>query len=439
MSIQFSPFGCIADDLTGAVDLATRFRQAGFRVHLRFQTSSTLAAPEADVLIVGLKSRMKPIEMAIGESLTALNWLVDQGCTQFYLKYASTFDCTRLGNIGPVIEAAMSRLDVDMTVACPALPSAGRTTRDGKHFVDGVPLGESYMRDHPQTPMRNSYLVPVLQRQTARRVGLLPHLAVTRGASAIRDYLDQLRKDGYAIAILDAVTEDDLNEISTACSHARLTTGASGLALALMRSRQPIENVSPSVYTCIPGRQYSSQAIISGSCSEVTRRQVAAVTQEYSVMQVNPLDIAAGNDVVSEVLSWASDHLANGPIVISSTAEPSTVKKVHDQIGRRRAASLTENALAAIANGLVHQGVRQMIIAGGETSGAVAENLGVQTLDLGPTIDSGVSWTFAKAAFFGGQNTALALKPGNFGTPNLFSRAWDALGTSWRKSSDPQT
>ncbi|MGH3841339.1 MAG: 3-oxo-tetronate kinase [Pseudonocardiaceae bacterium] len=435
MPVQFSPFGCIADDLTGAVDLATRFRHAGFRVHLQFQVSGSPPAPKADVLIVGLKSRMKPIEVAVAESLAALDWLVDQGCAQFYLKYASTFDCTRFGNIGPVIEAVMSRLDVDFTVACPALPSAGRITRGGKHFVDGVPLGESYMRNHPLTPMTNSHLVSVLQNQAIRRVGHLPHSTVTQGSPAIRRGLNQLRQDRYAIAVLDTVTDGDLKVISSACNDTRLTTGASGLALALMHHRERIDTNPQPTPAYFLRQKYGKQAIISGSCSEVTRRQLAVAAREYPAMQISPLDIAAGKDVVGEVLSWASDHLVDGPIVIFSTTTPDAIEKIHGQLGRHRAAHFIEDTLAAIANGLASLGVLQMIVAGGETSGAVAESLGIQTLDLGPTIDSGVSWTFAKARFLGDQNVALALKPGNFGKPNLFSRAWEVLEESLREPS----
>ena len=429
--MAYPRFGCIADDLTGAVDLAARFQNSGFGVDLKFQAPGTAAAPNAGILVVGLKSRMKPVREAVADFLLALDWLSSQGCTMFYIKYSSTFDSTRVGNIGPVIDAAMSRLGIDFTVACPALPSAGRTTLGGKHFVDGVPLGESYMRYHPLTPMRNSYLVPVLQGQTAHRVGLLPHSTVTRSASSIRRGLDQLRKNGYAIAILDAVTDDDLNRIATACANVQLTTGSSGLALALMRNRRRPEASSPqSTHKRILATRHGMQAVISGSCSEITRIQVTTAAQRYPLMQIDPLAIAVGNDVVDSALSWASDHLAGGPVVISSTASPADVAKIHDLLGAQPAAMLIERTLAAIANGLARQGVRQMIIAGGETSGAVVESLGIRTLELGPIIDPGVCWTFGKPAFLGGRNMALALKPGNFGQPNLFIHAWNVLSAS---------
>ena len=428
MTAAFPPFGCIADDLTGAVDLAARFRTAGFRVHLGFQAPGVLVAPKADILIVGLKSRMKPVQTAAAESLAALDWLAGQGCTQFYIKYSSTFDCTGIGNIGPVIEAAMSHLSVNFTVACPALPSAGRTTLGGRHFVGGVPLSQTHMRHHPTTPMRNSYLVPVLQAQTGRRVGLLPHSTVSRSASSIRHGLDQLRENGYEIAVLDAVTDDDLNRIGTACTSARLTTGSSGLALALMRDRKRAETFMESAPKYLLETQYGMRAVLSGSCSEATNAQVTAAAQEYPLMHIDPLAISAGSDVVNEALSWASHHLADGPVVISSTAGRVAVDRIHDLLGARPAAAIIERTLAAIANGLARQGVRQMIIAGGETSGAVVDSLGIRTLELGPTIDSGVSWTFGKPAFLDGQNVALAVKPGNFGNPNLFSNAWNVLG-----------
>jgi uncharacterized protein YgbK (DUF1537 family) len=419
--------GCVADDLTGAADLATRFRQAGFRVHLRAQVPRAVAAPAVDVLIVGLKSRMKPVRAAVAESLTSLEWLAGQGCEQFYLKYASTFDCTQHGNIGPVIDAAMSQLGVNFTVACPALPSAGRTTLRGRHLVDGVPLSESYMRHHPLTPMKNSHLVPVLQAQTVHHVGLIPHSTVGRGASAILDDLKHLWSTGYGIALIDAVTDGDLRGIGAACARAKLTTGSSGLALALLEDRQPAESSSRSPYFDSFQTREPLRAVISGSCSEVTQRQVAIAAQEYPAVQIDPANLAAGNRVVDDTLRWASQHLRAGPILIYSTADPTTVKKAHGQLGARHAASLVETALASIADGLVRQGVGQLIIAGGETSGAVAEKLEVRSLQLGATIDSGISWTLARPDFIGGKAIALAFKPGNFGDGYFFVRAWNAL------------
>ena len=290
---EFPRLGCIADDLTGAVDLASRFQDLGFRVHLRFQALENTTAPNADILIVGLKSRMKPVREAVAEFLLSLEWLSSQGCTMYYVKYASTFDSTEAGNIGPVIDAAMSRLGIDFTVACPALPSAGRTTKGGQHFVDGIPLGESYMRFHPLTPMRNSYLVPVLQGQTRQHVGLLPHSTVTRSASFVRYGLDQLKKYGYGIAILDAVTDDDLDRIAEACANAQLITGSSGLAVALMRNRRGINTLPRSANYRVFAARHGMQAVISGSCSEITRIQVAAAAQRFPMMQIDPLALVA--------------------------------------------------------------------------------------------------------------------------------------------------
>lgn len=427
MPVMPSPLGCIAD-VTGAVDVAARFRNAGFRVDVRFQVPRVPAAPASDIFVIGLKSRMKPVEVATAESIAALNWLAAQGCLQFYLKYASTFDCSRHGNIGQVIEASMSRLGVDFTVACPALPSAGRTTHGGTHYVEGVPLSESYMRHHPITPMKNSDLVAVLQEQTIGRVGLLPHATVSRSTAAIRKGLERLKERGCSIAIIDAMTNDDLERIGAACSSYQIVTGSSGLALALMRGRAHQETFQQGTLAHLLRANQGPRAVISGSCSEVTRRQVDVAVQRYPAMKIDPLVAAAGYDIVNETLSWASEHLPYGPIIVYSTSDPTAVERVHDRLGSRRGASIVESTLTAIAEGLARQGVSRMIVAGGETSGAVLQGLGIQTLELGPTIKSGVSWTLASPAAVVGADMALLLKPGNFGDSNLFLHAWNTFG-----------
>ena len=418
--------GCIADDFTGGTDLAGMLVKSGMRTVQIIGVPTGGLPGDIDAAVVALKSRTAPVEEAIVQSLAALRALQAAGCRQFYFKYCSTFDSTPRGNIGPVAEALMEALGVDFTIACPAFPANQRTIYKGYLFVGDVPLNESGMRNHPLTPMTDANLVRVLQGQARRRVGLVDYGTVSEGAPAIVERFGALRREGCGFAIVDAVSNQDLIELGAACADLALVTAGSGVALGLPQNfrRQGLlpDGGAADVLPAIEGRR----AVIAGSCSIATQGQVAAMRERHPAFQVLPADLAAGRDVVGDALAWAAARLDQEPVLIYATATPEAVRAAQAQLGVEQAGALVEDALAAIAQGLVRLGVRQMIVAGGETSGAVVKALGVKGLRIGPEIDPGVPWT-ATLPDEGGTPLALALKSGNFGTPDFFLKAWSRL------------
>ena len=426
-SIRRPVLGCIADDFTGATDLANTLVRRGMRtVQLIGVPTAAAAVSDAEAVVVALKSRTIPSADAIEESLAALAWLRGAGARQILFKYCSTFDSTDAGNIGPVAEALMAALGADFTLYCPAFPEAGRTIYKGYLFVGDVLLSESGMRDHPITPMRDPSLVRVLQRQTKGRVGLVPQAAVARGAEAIREAFDRLRRDGFAHAIVDAVADRDLEAIGAAAADFELITGGSGIALGLpanfRRLGLPGDGGAADRLPAVAG----AAAVLSGSCSEATRAQVAHMSERAPVFTVDPVAAAAGG-VAEAALAWAKPLLGETPVLVSATAAPEQVAEAQRRLGRERAGTVVEETLAAVARELVDAGVRRLVVAGGETAGAVVQALGVTGLRIGRQIDPGVPWTASLPARAGEPVLALALKSGNFGAPDFFLRAFSVL------------
>ena len=418
--------GCIADDFTGGTDLAGMLVKSGMRTVQMIGVPTEPLPDDIDAIVIALKSRTAPVTEAISESLAALRYLQAGGCRQFYFKYCSTFDSTPRGNIGPVAEALMDALGTDFTIACPAFPANQRTIYKGYLFVGDVLLNESGMRDHPLTPMTDANLVRVLQRQATRKVGLVDHPVVAKGASAIVERFEALRQEGCGFAILDAVSDDDLMQLGAACADLPLVTAGSGVALGLpqnFRRRGLLdEGVRADALPVIDGLR----AVIAGSCSTATRSQVAVFRERHPAFQVLPANLAASKDVVGQALDWAASRVTNEPVLVYATATPEEVRAAQADLGVERAGALVENALAAIAQGLVRFGVGRLIVAGGETSGAVVKARGVKGLRIGPEIDPGVPWT-TTLSDEGDRPLALALKSGNFGTPDFFLKAWDRL------------
>ena len=419
--------GCIGDDFTGSTDLAGMLVKAGMRTVQLIGVPAGPAPDDVDAVVIALKSRTNPVDEAIAESLAALRWLQQAGCRQFYFKYCSTFDSTPRGNIGPVAEALMQALSTDFTIACPAFPANGRTVYKGYLFVGDVLLSESGMRNHPLTPMTDASLVRVLQQQVTGKVGLADYRVVEKGAAAISERFAALRRDGCAFAIVDAVSDRDLEAIGEACADLPLVTGGSGIALGLpenfrrsgLLARRDAADQLPATG--------GLRAVIAGSCSVATQKQVAVMCEQSPAFHVDPLQLANGVDVAAAALDWAARHVAEGPVLVYATATPEEVRAVQQQLGVERAGSLVEDALARIAIGLVQGGVGQLIVAGGETSGAVVKALGITGLRIGPEIDPGVPWTAALQAKSAGQPLALALKSGNFGSEDFFLKAWSHL------------
>jgi uncharacterized protein YgbK (DUF1537 family) len=426
--------GAIADDFTGATDLCNTLVRRGMRtVQLIDVPRAGTEVGEAEAVVIALKSRTIPVADAIEKSLAALGWLQNAGVPQILFKYCSTFDSTDTGNIGPVAEALMDALGTDFTLFCPAFPEAGRTIYRGYLFVGDVLLSESGMRDHPLTPMRDPSLVRVLQRQTRGRVGLVPVATVARGAEAVRAAFAELKREGYRHAIVDAIEDSHLEAIGAAAADFKLITGGSGIALGLpenFRRRGLLGNSGAADrLPAISG----AAVVLSGSCSLATLAQVAHMQERAPIFIVDPIAIAEARRVADDALDWAKPLLGERPILISATAPPQTVAEVQQRLGRDRAGALVEEALAAIARGLAANGVRRFVIAGGETAGAVVQALGVTGLRIGRQIDPGVPWTASLPRSLGEPALALALKSGNFGAADFFTRAFSVLDEAMAK------
>jgi len=420
--------GCIADDFTGATDLANNLVRAGFRVLQVIGVPQQCPDIDADAVVVTLKSRTIPSEDAVAQSVNALRWLQAQGARQIYFKYCSTFDSTSQGNIGPVTEAlmaAMSGLEgADFAIATPAFPDNQRTVFKGYLFVGDVLLSESGMQNHPLTPMTDSNLVRVLQAQSKRKVGLIDYKVVAQGEAAIRARITELRHQGMGLAIVDAVSNDDLMRLGPALKGMPLVTAGSGVAIGLGANF----DITPSQTASSLPVATGLKAVVSGSCSLATNRQVSAfIASGRPAFRIDALQMAGGADAVADALAWAAPLVARGPVLVYSTADSSAVKTVQQELGVQQAGTLLEGALASISRGLVDLGVRQLVVAGGETAGACVQALNITQLRIGPQIDPGVPWCYARAEVGPSVDLHLALKSGNFGGDDFFTKAFSTL------------
>ena len=423
--------GCIADDFTGATDLANNLVRAGMRTVQIIGVPSDTQAVQADAVVIALKSRTIPAEQAVAQSLQALAWLRQQGAQQIYFKYCSTFDSTPHGNIGPVTDALLDALHgpgQGFTIACPAFPENQRTVFKGHLFVGDVLLSDSGMRQHPLTPMTDANLVRVMQAQTRRKVALVAHDTVAAGPQAVRQAFAQLHNQGVGVAIVDAICHADLMTLGAALQGMPLVTAGSGVAIGLPQNWTASGQLPTRTMAAQLPPAQGHQAIVSGSCSLATNAQVHHWLQAGKpAFAVDPLVIAAGSDLVAQALAWAQPHLAQGPVLIYATAPSEAVQAIQRKLGAQQAGSLVEHTLSEIARGLVGLGVRQLIVAGGETSGAVVQALDVQRMAIGPQIDPGVPWTCVQTPLAPQQDVHIALKSGNFGTEDFFSKAWSLL------------
>jgi uncharacterized protein YgbK (DUF1537 family) len=417
--------GAIADDLTGATDLALMLSREGMRtIQVIGVPPADFDAGDADAVVVALKSRTIPATEATEMSLQALAWLKAGGASQVLFKYCSTFDSTPKGNIGPVTEALMEALGTDLTIVCPAFPANGRTIYRGHLFVGDQLLSESPMKDHPLTPMTDSSLVRLMRGQSSLAVGLVGRDVVAKGADAVRQAYAAARVRGDSALIVDAITDDDLRVIGEASGELALITGGSGIAIGLpdnfrRTGRLSIADDAPH-FDAPEGRA----VILAGSCSQATRGQIAAaISAGTPAMKLDPLAIADGRQTVALAVDWLLSSGTRIPLIYSS-AEPEEVKAAQEVLGRDRAGTLVENFLADVAVKLRERGVTRFVVAGGETSGAVVTALKAPALYIGPEIDPGVPWT---RSLGDPQPVALALKSGNFGTPDFFLKAWELL------------
>ncbi|OWV98332.1 hypothetical protein ATY81_27255 [Rhizobium sp. R72] len=414
--------GCVADDFTGATDVANIFARAGLKTTVLIGVPEDDRDIDADIIVVALKTRTAPPQMAVEESLAALRWLRGRGAQKYYFKYCSTFDSTAKGNIGPVADAMLAELGQSITIACPAFPANGRTVYKGNLFVGDVPLDESGMRNHPLTPMTDANLLRVLGPQSRAEITGCYYETVKQGASAIAEWAAPIHGDGTRIVVIDALADEDLVEIAQAFKDFVLFTGASGLAYGLARVLLAGGNSRDAAVTTDLDEGY--RAVVSGSCSVATNGQVEAMLADHEGFRVDLSKLADGGDVVGEAVEWASSRLGRKPVLIYATALPDEVKENQRKLGAAQSGEMVEAALSSIARRLVEKGVSDLIVAGGETSGAVVKSLGVDQLSIGNEIAAGVPWVHAKSQ---GRSLSLALKSGNFGERDFFMNAWDRL------------
>lgn len=417
--------GAIADDLTGATDLALMLARNGMR------TVQYIGVPpegadfgDAEAVVVALKSRTIPAEEAVALSVASARALLAGGAEQIVFKYCSTFDSTDEGNIGPVAEALLELLEAPIAVACSAFPAAGRSIYMGHLFVGQALLSDSPMKDHPLTPMHDANLVRVLQRQSRGKVGLIPLSVIEQGADAVRAALDAAQKSGHRLMIADAVRDEDLRVLGAALAGARLITGGSGIGMGLPDNFRKQGRIGT---TPLPSRMPAPKGrsvILAGSCSTATRGQVAAAIAAGSpAFRIVPLEVASGAQTAASIADWVVANAGAKPPLVYSSDDPEAVKAVQGELGRERAGALVEHLLAEVSVILRDTGFSRFIIAGGETSGAVVEALGARALQIGPEIAPGVPWTRST----GVPDLALALKSGNFGAADFFVTAWDML------------
>lgn len=418
--------GCIADDYTGASDLANTLTRCGLRtVQTIGVPADDFSLPEVDAVVVSLKSRSIAAAEAVAKSRAAERWLRGRGAAHVLFKICSTFDSTDAGNIGPVMDALQEDSGDAIVLVTPAFPGTARTVYQGNLFVGAVPLNESPLKDHPLNPMHDANLVRVLERQSRSRIGLVDLATVARGAAAIRERLAKLAGDGVRAAIIDAVFDTDLEAIGQAALAHRLSVGASGLGLGLARGLVASGQVrAGSVTGNIPQREVGgAAACLAGSCSQATLGQIAEAERVMPVLRLDPEQIIAGSTEVERAVQWARERLAAGPVLIASSATADQVAAVQSRHGREAAGHAIEQAMAAIAEALVEAGVRRLVVAGGETSGAAVDRLRLPGFLVGPEIAPGVPVLRTVGGRHG--DMLLALKSGNFGGPAFFS---DALG-----------
>ncbi|WP_119254623.1 3-oxo-tetronate kinase [Shinella zoogloeoides] len=417
--------GAIADDLTGATDLALTLSREGMR------TVQVVGVPQegfdfgdAEAVVLALKSRTLPADEAVSQSLAALACLRTSNVRQVIFKYCSTFDSTPEGNIGPVTDALLAALGEPFTVVCPAFPTNGRTVYRGNLFVGNVLLSESSMKDHPLTPMTDSNLVRLMQAQTHLPVDLINRDVVMRGSAAIREAFARAVVAGTRILVVDAICDDDLRTIGEALADVGLVTGGSGIALGLPENFRRAGVLATRKKTASFAAPAGRAVMLAGSCSQATREQIeATIANGTPTFQIVPLDIASGTLTPENAINWAVAQHAAIPLIYSS-ADPDVVRFTQNRLGREKAGALIERFLGDVAMALRSRGFSQFVVAGGETSGAVVKALGVSALLIGPEIDPGVPWTLS---FGNAKPVALALKSGNFGTIDFFSKAWNLL------------
>ena len=418
--------GCIGDDFTGSSDLGNTLAKAGMRVVQYVGVPDGPADTSVQAGIVALKSRSVPAADAVAQSLAALDWLLAQGCQQILFKYCSTFDSTPDGNIGPVAAALAAALDARQVIFCPAFPTTGRSVYQGHLFVSDQLLSDSPLKDHPLNPMTDSDLRRWLGAQTGQPVGHIAAATVFAGAEAIKAGLQAEQEAGRRDIIVDAITDRDLLEIGRAAAGLPLITGGSGIAMGLPANFDGIELVSDQA------SQWQGQpgpcVALCGSCAPATRDQIAAHKQAWPALGLDPEAVITKAYSPQQALDWALSCLRDDPDtlpLICSAVDPEQLKQIQAAYGQQRASEAIEGFFSDLAQALLSAEISRLIVAGGETSGAVVEALALTQLEIGPEIDPGVPALRARTG--SDADLVIALKSGNFGATDFFEKAASCL------------
>ena len=419
--------GCIADDVTGATDLALMLSKNGMRVLQIFGEPRGEAPSDTEAIVIALKTRTAPISTAVQKSVRSAQWLKEAGAGQFFFKYCSTFDSTEEGNIGPVCEALLDFLESSYTIVCPAFPENGRTVYMGHLFVHGKPLSESSMKDHPLTPMHDSNLIRLLGKQCRdpKSVGLISINTVASGLSAIHERIEELKQGGYRFAVVDAFEDQHLHLIVKACSDLKLITGGSAIAMGLPENYRQ-SGILPAKSPPLEMPKVNGPvAILSGSCSAATQEQIKILSEKVDGLYLDPIAIINdGEEYIQSFLDKVDHAISRGVILVYSTTDAKKVKKIQSSLAKESAEELIESAFAKLGNYLLRRNIRKFIIAGGETSAVIAEALNIRQIYIGPEIDPGVPWTIC---YEHEEPLLLSFKSGNFGRPDFFIRAMEML------------
>jgi len=416
--------GAIADDITGATDLCLTLARAGLRTVQIIGVPEDHSLPDADAIVIALKSRSIPAAAAVDMSVAAAKLLRAGGAEQLLFKYCSTFDSTDAGNIGPVAEALLALTGAQFTIACPSFPAAGRTTYRGHLFVGDALLSDSPLKDHPLNPMHDANLVRVLGRQTTLPVGLVTIDTIAQGEAAVRQAFAAQHAAGKRILIVDTLQDADLRVIGAACADAPLVTGGSGIGLGLAENFVRAGKVMPRAVRTQMAAPPGRAVVLAGSCSVATRGQIVAAQAAGLPTQALRVDaLLSGDQTAASLADWAIALPDDSIPVIYSSADPATLQAIHARMGQHASGALIEATLAEVARLLQGAHFSRYVIAGGETSGAVVAALGVAVLEIGPEIAPGVPWTRSIV----GPDLVLALKSGNFGAEDFFLKAWTLL------------
>jgi 3-dehydrotetronate 4-kinase len=406
--------GVIADDFTGASDIANTLVKEGMKVTQYVGVPSQQSLETCECGVVSLKSRTIPAQEAIKQSLEALEWLLQQGCVQIVFKYCSTFDSTAEGNIGPVAEALLARLGETKTVFCPAFPENNRSIYQGHLFVGDVLLNASGMENHPLTPMKNADLRAVLHAQSRLKVGHIAYKTIAKGAIDIKK---ALKENEASLFILDAITNQDLREIGKAVKEFKLITGGSGIAIGLPANF----NIQPKSPPFMPIK--GAGFVISGSCSLASQKQVEIYAQTHPSLLLKAENMMSGEMSVAKAVAFLSENINASPLLYS-TLSPNEVKKAQETYEKDVIAQKFEHFFGEVASVMVLRGVKRIVVGGGETSGAVVQALNVKSFEIGVEIAAGVP------ALTTEKGLKIALKSGNFGQDDFYERALKILGSN---------